>query len=93
MLCLSADAAVAKRTASSQPRVLEAADDQSGAERVAGANAIDDLHFVTGCAVNLAGSRDDRAPAVQQHPRILAQSDCHRTKIEFLLERARDVCV
>src|ERR1700680_2159165 len=51
---------------------LEAAHDQAGAECIAGANTIHDLHLVAWSAVNLAIGGDDRAPAVQQDSWILA---------------------
>ena len=70
--------------------ILETAHDQPRAERVAGTNPINDLHFVAWRTVDLVIRDDDRAPVIQQNSWVFAQRDGDGTQVEPLLEIARD---
>src|SRR6266566_4120456 len=70
--------------------ILETGHDQPRAERVAGTNPINDLHFVAWRTVDLVIRDDDRAPVIQQNSWVFAQRDGDGTQVEPLLEIARD---
>src|SRR5438876_6634690 len=72
-------------------KILEAAHDQPRAERVAGTNAIDNLHFVAWRAVDFIIRDDDPAPVIQQNAWVFAQRDGDGTQVEPFLEIARDL--
>src|SRR4051812_40228477 len=70
--------------------ILQSRRDQSAAEGIARANAIDYFHLIARSPMELAFRQKNRAPAIEPDQWILAQCHRNRGETESLLQLARD---